>query len=240
MPVAAPRPASTVVLLRPGPRGCEVYLQKRADTLRFAPGCYVFPGGALDPEDGAPEALARLGGEGRWVSGDPDVTPAHAVAALRECYEEAGVLLARDAAGRPAHADAGRAARLAAARPSVEARGGAAAFVALLHREALTLDGGALRYVSHWVTPSWQPLRFDTRFFLAALPDGASPGSCSGESVEGGWWDPRAALAACEAGRMQMLRPTETMLWFLRQFDTFEEVVRACDDASLKVEGRRG
>ncbi len=239
MATATPRPASTVVLVRPGLRGCEVYLQKRTDTLRFAPGCHVFPGGAVDPEDAEPAAIARLDGAGRWVSGDPAVTPAHAVAALRECYEEAGVLLAYDAAGRPAHADEARAARLAAARSSVDGHGGAAAFLALLGREGLTLDGGALRYMSHWVTPSSSPVRFDTRFFLAPLPEGASPASCNGESVEGAWWDPRAALAAYEARSMKLLGPTEVTLRFLRQFDAFEEVIRACGDASLKIEGRR-
>ncbi len=214
-------------------------MQKRAETLRFAPGFHVFPGGALDREDAAPEVLVRLAGDGRWATGEPAVTPAHVVAALRECYEEAGVLLARDVEGRPAHADAERAGRLAAARPALEGTGGAAALVTILAGEGLTLDGGALRYMSHWVTPSFSPVRFDTRFFVAPLPEGARPAPCSGESVEGAWWDPGTALAAYRSGAMKLLWPTETTLAFLRQFDRFEAVLRACDDASLKIEGIR-
>lgn len=237
MPPATPRPAATIVLVRPASRGsCEVYLQKRADTLRFAPGFHVFPGGALDREDEDPALLARLEGGGCWGAGD-GVTPAHVVAALRECYEESGVLLACDAAGRPAHADLARAARLAEARAAVEGPGGLAALVALLDGEGLRLAGDAVRYFSHWITPSSSPVRFDTRFFLAPLPEGATPAPCSGESVEGAWWDPEAALAAYRSGVMRLLWPTETTLRFLRQFDAFEEIICACDDAGLKIEG---
>lgn len=251
---AVPRPASTVALVRPPalarppaggrreaggdpPAACEVYLLRRADTLRFAPGCHVFPGGAVSPEDASPEALALLDGAAGRPLVDAGVTPAHVVSALRECFEEAGVLIARDAGGRPAHADPALAGQLDAARPSVQGRGGAAAFADLLRRLRLRLDGGALRYIGHWITPSSSPIRFDTRFFLARLPEGAEPAACGRESVDGRWWAPTAALAAAEGTGMTLLEPTSTTLRFLAQFDSFAELVACCDDDAPKLEG---
>ncbi len=239
--MAIPRAAATVVLARPptgGARGCEVYLLRRVDTLRFAPGYHVFPGGAVEPEDGAPEVLALLDGAAGRAPAADGVTPAHVVSALRECFEEAGVLIARDADGRPAHADPMRTARLDAARPSVQGPRGAAAFVDLLLRFGLRLDGGALRHVAHWITPSWSPVRFDTRFFLARLPEGAAPTACGRESVEGRWWAPAAALAAgAEGAAMALMPPTAATLRFLSQFDSLEELAACCDDGALKLEG---
>lgn len=238
---ALPRPAATVVLARPsGPHGaaCEVYLQQRADFLRFLPGFHVFPGGALDAADGSPEALALLEGRDACARGDPAVTPAHLVAVLRECYEEAGVLIARDRDGRSAHADPARASRLAAARAALEVRGRAVeALLEVLRREGLRLAGDAMRYLAHWVTPSVEPVRFDTRFFLARLPEGAEPAPCSGEAVGGAWWAPGAALAAWDAGRLRLVSPTRHVLGYLAQFDSIEEVWRGCDDGTLKLEG---
>ncbi len=241
---ATPRPASTVVLVRPAGggasgRACEVYLLRRADTLRFAPGYHVFPGGAVDPGDGSPEALALLDGPLAATGGASadGVTPAHVVSALRECFEEAGVLLARDAAGRPAHADPGRAARLAAARGAGEGQGGTVPFLELLAREGLRLDGGALRYFGHWVTPPWSPIRFDTRFFLAWLPEGAEALACGRESAGGAWWTPAAALAAHAGGAgMALMMPTRTTLRFLAQFHSSEELAACCDSGGLKLE----
>lgn len=248
---AIPRPASTLVLLRPAaaalpagggapaPAG-EVYLLRRADSLRFAPGYHVFPGGAVDPEDGSPEALALLDDPLAPFGGEatPGVTPAHVVSALRECFEEAGVLLARDADGRPAHADPARVARLAAARAAGEGLGGTRAFLALLRREGLRLDGGALRYFAHWITPPWSAIRFDTRFFLAWLPEGAEPAACGHESADGAWWTPQAALAGGVRGPgMALMAPTRTTLRFLAQFGSFAELAAHCDDGRLKLEG---
>jgi 8-oxo-dGTP pyrophosphatase MutT (NUDIX family) len=214
-----PRKAATVVLVRAAFRGCEVYLQKRADTLRFAPGHHVFPGGALDPADGSREILARLSGGGAWGC-DPELTAAHVVGAVRECYEESGVLFARDADGRPVRE---------APTPGE--------FLDVVRRDRLVLDGAALRHFSHWTTPASSPVRFDTRFFLARLPDRAMPRPCGRESVEGGWWAPDAALAALADRRMRLLAPTEVTLGFLAQFESLDALWRWCDDGTVKIAG---
>ncbi|HWP34064.1 MAG TPA: hypothetical protein VNM66_00560, partial [Thermodesulfobacteriota bacterium] len=233
--------------------------------LRFAPGYAVFPGGALDPLDGSPEALALLDG---WPARPPavagvEVTPAHVVSAVRECFEEAGVLLARDPEGRPVHADPARAGSLARLRRAVQDEGSAAAFFDALRRERLRMDGGALRYFGHWVTHSASPIRFDTRFFAAPLPDGAAPVPCAREVTEGGWWRPADALAAFLEGygpvdwerimrelpaaealaaaaagrRLALLPPTEATLRFLAAFDSLGALLAHLDDGTLKLEG---
>jgi hypothetical protein len=165
------------------------------------------------------------------------VTAAHVVAALRECYEESGVLVARDADGRPVHAHPEQAARLAAARAGVEGPGGAAAFVGILERERLWLDGSALRYFAHWITPVTSPIRFDARFFLAPAPEGAEPSPASGESVEGGWWAPGAALAAAAARQIKLPEPTEVTVRFLAQFGSCAALLAHCGDGTLKIQG---
>ena len=142
-----PRPAATVMLLRPATPGVGVYLIRRSSRSRFMPDAYVFPGGAVDAADGDPPA-------------------AFAVAALRELFEEAGILLARTAAGT---ACALEGAQLEALR--AQALEGTP-IAALLERHGLQLDTAALTYYSNWITPQSEPIRFDAHFFIARAPQG--------------------------------------------------------------------
>jgi recombination protein RecT len=190
---AIPRPAATVVLLRLGAGGLEVLLTQRPTTMAFAADMHVFPGGAVD-------------------AGDAD----DRVAAVRELFEEAGVLLA-DARGAWPGKDA-----LAKTRAALLDGSATMADVAATLNVELRTD--LLAPLSRWVTPPFVERRFDVRFFAAELPFGATPSFVGGEVVAHRWLTPRAALDERAAGRMGLWVPTSATLQQLEHVRSFEEI----------------
>ena len=214
---ALPRAASTILLREAaGDEPFEVYLLRRPDGARFAPGAYSFPGGVLDPADLAAvrtavaalpggldaEALQRRMGAGAVFS-VPDATLSAAllVCAARELFEEAGVLVAREETGGLLPLD--NEARWGAVRADLLAE--RVGFGATLYEDGLTIAPDDLPYFSHWITPEGSPLRFDTHFFLAVLPPGQRASFWSAEMAGEVWLGPRAALARHAAGDLPML-----------------------------------
>lgn len=216
-----PAPAATVVLLRPASDGLEALLTVRPKTMAFAAGMHVFPGGRVDPDDGSPELAARsaigAGEAARQVGGD--LPPAEAlathVAAIRELWEEGGVLLA-DTDATP---DA-----VAAARSALVS--GAASFASIAAELDLILRTDLLMPLSRWVTPPGYPRRFDARFFAAALPDAGLASIASDEVDEIAWHTPRAALEAMAAGRIGLWLPTSTTLQQLEHVREVDDLAR--------------
>lgn len=216
-----PRPAATVVLLRGGPSGPEILLTHRPATMAFAPDMHVFPGGRVDTTDADPRLVARSATQpdtaAALLGGDlpPPEAFAAFVAAIREAWEEVGVLLA-DTPERVSPAD------LQLARTDL--LGGDVTFADLADRLDLHLRTDRLVPLARWVTPPTMDRRFDARSFVAALPDGALA-SLIGEEVSAhSWWTPRAALDAMAAGRIGMWLPTSATLQQLEHVDTVETV----------------
>lgn len=205
---AAPtRDASTVVVVRDGADGLEAYLLRRQQSMKFAPGMYVFPGGGVDKTDshvdvpwaGAPpsEWAARFGcGE--------DVARGLVCAAVRETFEESGVLLAGPD-GHSVVADTSGP-EWQAARLALEAH--EYSFAEFLLKHGLVLRADLLGAWSHWITPAFEPRRFDTRFFVAALPEGQAVGHLAREADRAVWAPLSKVLAAVDAGETAMLPPT--------------------------------
>ena len=205
------RKAATILLLRQGGTGIEVFMVQRPGRGTF-PNLHVFPGGKVDPADGGlshlcaglddSQASAQLGlasgGLRYWVT------------AIRECFEECGVLLAyRD--GEPFEPSGARErARFDDYRNTLAA--GADDLADLAGRERLRLATDRVLYFSHWITPASAPARFDTRFFATAMPKGQLALGHSGETVAGTWVRAADALANHDAGRWQMIHPTLTTL----------------------------
>ena len=219
----APRAAATVVLLRDGREGLEVYLQRRPVAMGFAGGLWVFPGGRVDEADRDPGVDASWAGPspGEWAGrlGLPvDEARGHVVAACRETLEEAGLLLASPVPG-PAETAHARARLLA----------GEGSFARLLGRLGVRLDTGRLRYWAWWVTPEKEPRRYDTRFFVAGVPAGAAVTAHLAEAERERWLPPAEAAADQE---MPMLPPTRYTLRDLAPFATVDEALAA-------AEGRR-
>jgi glyoxylase-like metal-dependent hydrolase (beta-lactamase superfamily II)/8-oxo-dGTP pyrophosphatase MutT (NUDIX family) len=218
--IVVPRPAATVVLLRTGTSGLEVLLVERPATMAFAPGLHAFPGGAIDDGDRAPELaelstwrpdeLARaFGGEL-----DPAEALATAVAAIRELFEETGILLADGPFHRDGLADAREA--LLTGTTTI---GPIATFLGIRLRTDL------LAPLSRWVTPAPYPRRFDARFYAAELPRGATPSFAAGEVASHRWTTPRAALDGLADGTLQFWPPTSTTLQQLEHLRSFDELV---------------
>lgn len=225
MPVT-PRPASTVILLRDGRPGLEVLLLKRNARTRFGPGASVFPGGAVDDGDGGPtlppcpvdeaSASAELGVERGGL--------AFRIAAIRECFEEAGILLARQTNGTPPQMNTpATIRRYQAYREALRHQNTTLADIC--EREQLRLFGDELLYVSHWVTPPYAPKRFDTRFFLAVVPAGQEASCCGQETVDQCWVTPDAGLEADTRGGLQLMTPTRDTLERLSRYDCAEAVI---------------
>lgn len=217
-PVSDPRPAATVVLLRPGRDGLEALLTHRPASMAFAPDVHVFPGGRVDDVDLDPgvqtrsvisprEAAVALGG---------DLPPADAlgayIAAIREAFEEVGILLA-DHDERADLVDA-RAALLASA----------AAWPAVVAEFGLRLRTDLLVPLSHWVTPPILERRFDARFFAAALPEDADATLVGEEVVAHAWHRPIDALGSMGRGDLAMWLPTSTTLTQLTYVESIEEI----------------
>jgi len=197
-----PRPAATVVLLRPGPDGLEVLLTRRPPSMAFAPDMFVFPGGRVDDADAEPALLAH---------GDPRAAPAE-VAAIRELFEEAGVLLAVG----------GSAAERAAARVALVR--GETTFAALAESLDLHLATASLMPLSRWVTPPSMARRFDARFYAAAFPADAAVTYQGEEVVDDVWLRPAEALEAMAEGRLAMWLPTSSTLQQLEHVRSIEGI----------------
>ncbi|MDP9432882.1 MAG: NUDIX hydrolase [Actinomycetota bacterium] len=226
-PPAAPRPSATVVLLRDAPGGPEAYLLRRVATMAFAAGMYVFPGGSVDPRDAdLPPDL--------WVGPDPDALTgplsadlgsarALVCAAVRETFEESGVLLAGPSADEvvaDTTSDGWEADRLALLS-------GELSISSLLSARRLVLRADLLRPWAHWITPEISARRFDTRFFVAALPAGQLTRDVGGEADRVLWATPASALDGKARGEVQMLPPTAFTLAELAGFGSVAEVLEA-------------
>ena len=201
-----PRPAATLILLRDSAEGPEVLMMQRAKASVFLGGAYVFPGGSLDALDSHERVLAR-------VRGTADDLNAYRVAAVRECFEESGVLLVQDAQGR--QIASGRAQSLMAHRK--------AQFAGLLESEDLYVPGDALALYGHWVTAPGAPRRFDTRFFVAIAPPGQEGSHDQNEAVHQIWVTPREALARGERKEIELVFATRTTLTHLATFKSAAE-----------------
>jgi 8-oxo-dGTP pyrophosphatase MutT (NUDIX family) len=224
---AVPRDAATVILLRPGAgagagagsgAGVEAFLLRRTAELEFAPGACVFPGGSVDERDADP-GIGWVGPAPEDFAAQLDVPPERAralvCAAIRETFEESGVLLAGSSA-EGATGLVGDSAALAADRHALLT--GTTTLGEVLGRRGLVLRTDLLTPWARWITPEVSPRRFDTWFFAAALPAGqtatAAPEGHAdpGESESGTWLRPAAALEAAQAGEITLLPPTAVTL----------------------------
>ncbi len=217
-----PRHASTVVLLRDAAQGPEAYLLRRVKGMAFAGGAHVFPGGSVDPEDAAAD-VAWAGPSaaewGAWFGADEPLGRALVCAAVRETFEECGVLLAGESADHlleDVSSDEWEAERVA-----LEAR--EQSLSQLLARRGLVLRADLLRPFAHWITPEVEPKRFDTRFFLAELPAGQVCRDVGGEADERLWVPLEGAL---EQG-LTLMPPTYVSL---RDLAGYPSVRAALDD----------
>lgn len=201
----APIPAATVILLRDRP-AFEVLMIARAERSSFAGGALVFPGGRVDPGDRDPSWTEHAAG----LPPDPALAAAQ-VAAIREAFEEAGVLLARGPGGAALTADEVRA--LSPWRANVERDD--ALFLTLVRRHGLTLAADQLTLFAHWVAPPGLHRRFDTLFFAAPFPDGQEILEDGDEATEALWISPSAAVAARAAGTRKVIFPTARNLELL-------------------------
>lgn len=206
-----PRPAATVMLVRDCAVGVDVFLMRRHSKMDFAPGVMVFPGGGVDERDRNAD-IEWAGPPPQWWAErfgiEPDLAEALVCAAARETFEESGVLFAGP--GDPESIVNDASAYGESRRALAE---GALSFADFLRRENLVLRSDLLRPWANWVTPEAElTRRYDTYFFVAALPDGQRADGENTESDGAGWTTPQAAIDDFEAGRNVLLPPTWTQL----------------------------
>ena len=231
----APRDSATVVLLRDRPGGpYEVFLMRRHGKQAFMGGAHVFPGGSLDDDDRDPGLAPCIDGlsgtDARGLLQEPDLPESTAfglfLAAIRETFEEAGVLLARDTTGRIVDlTDPATAARFAAYR--LELHEGRLTLAKLAERERIRYAPDLLVPYSHWITPTIEPRRFDTRFFLARLPEGQAAVHDRMELTDSRWMTPVLALTEHKAGRIVLMPPTLKTVEELQAFSLTEPLFAA-------------
>jgi 8-oxo-dGTP pyrophosphatase MutT (NUDIX family) len=228
--IQKPRLAATVILLRPAePQGFEVFLTRRPEGMAFLGGMYCFPGGTLRKEDHTDALLHRATGltteQAQKIIG-AEVAPRVALGlwmtALRELFEEAGILLAVNASSMQV-----------AAGPELKNRlvekhtlllGSTLSFQSILESEGLFCDLAALAHFSHWQTPEQVAIRFDTHFFLAALPEDQSPLPATSEVTHSLWVTPDRALQMAERNELPIIFPTFASLRTLADFDSLESL----------------
>ena len=208
---AEARPAATVVVLRDGEQGPEVLMLKRSGRSGFFPHAWVFPGGRVDPADAEAQSTGT-------ATGLPEADTAYAVAAIRECYEEAGVWM-------------GDGAPPAAFRESLNDHS-----ATLRDAPELVADLGRLAVWSWWITPELEPKRYDTRFFVAVLHPHESEGVSHDEieTVSSAWLTPADALARAAEGDFFLAPPTFRTLEELVTFGSGAEVMAAAQTRKVQ------
>jgi 8-oxo-dGTP pyrophosphatase MutT (NUDIX family) len=224
------RRAATVMLVRDGDDGLEVFMLRRNPASVFVGGAFVFPGGAVDDHDlhdGIAEHCVGLDDDAASTAlGLDDGGLGFWVAAIRECFEESGLLLAYDRTGDIVRFD----------DPAVEARfgehrrrvdAGEMAMADLCRAEDLALACDTIHYFSHWITPVGPPRRYDTRFFVARAPDAQVGLHDDRETVANLWVSPAEALERGRAGELEIIFPTVRNLEALTRFDTADDVLAA-------------
>ena len=228
---SALRAAATVIVLRDAADTCELLMLRRHARSGFAADMWVFPGGVVDEADGALDA-------NHWAGIDPAALAArfgltaqqvlaHYVAAVRETFEEAGLLLAHRRDGSaPDLSDP----LLLQLRNDLADRTKTGNFAAWLAERDLVLDLDALTYLSHWVTPSVEPRRYDTRFFIGQAPADQVAGFDQQETTDQRWVTAADALAASKAGEMPMIYPTILTLRWLRDHATTQAATQAANE----------
>ncbi|SEM08212.1 MBL fold metallo-hydrolase [Halomonas daqiaonensis] len=221
--MTAIRPAATLALVRDSNQGLEVLLLQRTWQAAFLPGYFVFPGGAVDPHD--PDVRAFVSGRddaaiSQTLSLDEGGAD-YMIAALRECLEEAGLLLAVDGQGRlpPGNHPVLTEGREALRREETS-------FRTLCEHHGLELPLDRLAYLGHWVTPRGAPRRFDTRFFVALAPPDQQAAHDGSETIDHAWLTSVEALAAHRQGQMALGYPTLRTLRLLADFADTESLLR--------------
>ena len=227
------RDAATVLILRDGTEGLEVFMLKRNLNSDFVGGAYVFPGGAVDPEDRhanlEPVCVGRSDAEASRRLGIESGGLALWVAAIRESFEEAGVLLAYGADGKIVDLDhEDGAERWAEHRTAVDT--GGRRLIEVCAAEGLRLAVDGMHYFGHWITPEGAPRRYDTRFFLAAAPANQTPLHDDHEVIANEWLRPADGLARVEAGELTMMPPTTASLRAISRFATAAEALAAATE----------
>ncbi|MCZ6709860.1 MAG: NUDIX domain-containing protein [Gammaproteobacteria bacterium] len=219
------RLAATILLVRDAASGPEVFMLQRPAGVDF-PDLHVFPGGKVDAADFAPQIITDFddlrasrklglaaGGLRYWV------------AAIRECFEECGVLLADRDGEVFAPGSEAEVARFSAYRHSLVT--GEIDFASLCGSESLTIRAGRAHYFSHWITPEFAPRRFDTRFFIAEMPAGQFTDGHAWETADEAWVAPGQALEYVAAGRWQMIAPTLTTLRSIVEYPDVASILAA-------------
>jgi 8-oxo-dGTP pyrophosphatase MutT (NUDIX family) len=225
--MVTPRPASSLLLLRDSAEGPEVLMVRRTSRATFMPASWVFPGGALEPSDIEPERLSQCVGltdtEASSRLGLQEGGLAWFVAAIRECYEECGLLIAVDREGAPVsqaalrRASDGRTANLATNTDALDT---------LLVRKHVLLACGDLAYIAHWITPEGSPRRFDTRFFVARAPIDQVASVATTEHTALVWIQPKSALLRAQMDDMLLQGPTKHLLGELANFSDVHHLMK--------------
>ena len=232
------KPAATVLLVRDAEAGgVEVFMLRRTFNAAFASGMFVFPGGKVDDVDGVDEIAELCDGltdsHASALLGIASGGLAYWVACIRECFEEAGVLLAR-------HESTGDVVRFddeaTAQRFEVERENihdGSVALLDLCKREGLRLTTDDIHYVSHWITPMGEKRRFDTRFFIARAPQAQEPLHDDGETIESFWISPQEAIERAHEKDLMLMPPTKANIEFLLPYKTADEVLEAAAQVGM-------
>ncbi|WP_053848758.1 NUDIX hydrolase [Streptomyces sp. NRRL B-24085] len=229
---AVPRRAATVMLLKDGPAGTVVHMLRRRSSMAFAGGAYAYPGGGVDPRDD--EHQIHWAGPTRawWAARlGVDETTAQAIvcAAVRETYEEAGVLLAGPTAESVVGDTTG--ADWEADRAALVAR--ELSFAEFLERRGLVLRSDLLGAWTRWITPEFEPRRYDTWFFVAALPEGQRTRNASTEADRTVWIRPQDAADGYDKGELLMMPPTIATLRQLTGYGTAADALAAAPGRDL-------
>ncbi len=241
-PALVPRDAATIMLVRDavgvtGTSAMQVLMLRRNAQSVWVAGAHLFPGGAVDPEDGSPETA-------RWCTGCDDAEASRIlgidaggrsffVAALRECFEEAGILLAVTGGEPLSFQDPEVAGRFVEHRRRLNA--GEVHLGEICAAEHLSLDLDRVAYFSHWITPEGAPRRYDTRFFVGVVPEGQEALHDDSEVGASTWIEPAAALARHRAGELDLMFPTMKNLEAIGRFQRTADLMTAAAAAAVRA-----